>query len=70
MEIKAQNNIIDEVVNTLETSIYGATIRDKYIIEVVKGKVNGVIRFTQKDENDDVNGYELMFFLGWFSREN
>nr|WP_315393908.1 hypothetical protein [uncultured Sphingobacterium sp.] len=69
MEIKAQNNIIDEVIKTLETSIYGATLRDKYIIEVHKGNVNGVIRFTKKDENDDVDGYELMFFLGWFSRE-
>lgn len=69
MEIKAQNNIIDEVVKTLETSIYGATLRDKYNVAVHKGNVNGVIRFIQKDENEDVDGYELMFFLGWFSRE-
>lgn len=69
MILNAQNNIINEVLKTLDTSIYGATIRDKFFIKIKKGTVNSTIELILKNENDEINEAELFFWLGWFSKE-
>jgi len=63
MKITAQESIIEQIKQAVETSSIGIAIQEKYHITILSKS----IEFTPKTEQEP--NLQDFFWLGWFSKE-